>query len=172
MDRYLWRASHPLRVHSKRQIKKLFKVSYKKFAEKRKALKAAGLWNQESKPSLPETKTLEQRMQELTYKPFYKPETTLANGWTPRPPQDVLPKDIPFQVTRTVKGGWLPVYSDRRYSQGKYYTIVRRIQGDTDVLQSELSTLCGAPVVKKQGRLELEGKHTTAIRNWLASIGF
>mmetsp|Transcript_19854 Transcript_19854/g.41763 ORF Transcript_19854/g.41763 Transcript_19854/m.41763 type:complete len:175 (-) Transcript_19854:75-599(-) len=106
---------------------------------------------------------------ELKYPLTHVPTTRLANGWTP-PPDN--PPDLPFRVQRTATGQFLPVYTDIKNARSRVVTVVRNIDGDIQEMQRELSIVCGAAVDQRAGRLEVAGRHTQNIRDWLVGLGF
>ena len=75
-------------------------------------------------------------------------------------------------MRRTEKGQYLPVYTDIKNNRSRVVTVVRKIDGDVEEMRNELSKVCGAPVLQRAGRLEIVGRHTTAIRSWLVGLGF
>ena len=176
------RAAPRAAYHSRRQAKKLAFSSGQR------------------RPTVLERRPQPPAAAELTYPMTHEPEFRLANGWTP--PPETPPPDLPFsvrppasrllgrtcprrplshsknctvscfQVRRTARGRSLPVYTDYRNARSRVLTIVRNIDGDINEMQREMSKLCATPVVQRAGRLEVSGRHTTAVRNWLAGLGF
>ena len=143
--------SHVLRVHSKRQIKRLFRRSVERTSKP-----------QVSASDIPP----------LTYAPTYVPETVSYNGWSAAPESGPIP-GLPFVVKRTAKGLQMPVYRDYRNGGTRVLTILRRYHGNEAELQSEMSKVCqGAPVVSRPGRLEVTGDHAQAVKSWLVGLGF
>lgn len=116
--------------------------------------------------------------QPLKYAPTYQPPRVLPNGWT-APPDPAsagpLPKDtLPFQVERTDKGRWLPVYTDVRKGRTQLITLVRKVSGDLEEMREEMSKVCQNQEVRiRTGpRLEVKGRYTAQLRTWLAGLGF
>ena len=97
--------------------------------------------------------------------------TELWNGWTPRP---AAPPELPFRVSRTAKGGRLPVYSEIRHFGSQRFTDVRKVQGDVVSLQRELSIVCGGALVERKlgNHLRITGSHVPTVRRHLARLGF
>uniref|UniRef100_A0A7S3XRT8 Large ribosomal subunit protein mL49 n=1 Tax=Heterosigma akashiwo TaxID=2829 RepID=A0A7S3XRT8_HETAK len=147
-----------IRKHSRNQVKRLFK---KNPVALRHRTKYFG-------KQVPPEKVAEIPT-ELQFKPSQEPKA-LPNGWTP--PPATVPDGYPFTVTRTLKGKWLPVYTDIRNGRTKTFTIVRRIEGDPEPLRRDLSALTGARAVARAGRVEVPGNHVPRVRAWLAGLGF
>ncbi|EGC36593.1 hypothetical protein DICPUDRAFT_150899 [Dictyostelium purpureum] len=82
--------------------------------------------------------------------------------------------DIPFVVKRTSTGK-LPVYTERigRYNN-ENFTILRKFDGDRNILKSELSNLLGEsiPIKERAESFEIKGDHQKTIMVWLAGLGF
>jgi len=116
----------------------------------------------------------------LKYPPTYQPARVLPNGWSAPPDPATmgaasLPKDtLPFQVERTDKGRWLPVYTDVRKGRTQLITMVRKVSGDLEEMKEEMSKVCANQEVRiRTGpRLEVKGRYTTQLRGWLAGLGF
>merc|ERR1712146_283288 len=108
----------------------------------------------------------------LQYIGTYKVDTWLPNGWCPTPsnpsPPD-LPRyvlNLPFEVSRTEKGQFLPVYSNYKRSYTQPITVVRKIKGDKKIMAKELSKVCEGKDVKiRAGSLEVKGMHAQEVRN-------
>ena len=67
---------------------------------------------------------------------------------------------LPFDVERTHKGN-LPVYTDTRAGGQRKVTVIRKIFGDVEAFQLELSkVVSNSPIAEKNGRLEISGFHT------------
>ena len=108
--------------------------------------------------------------------------SALANGWLPPHAADAPPPaaELPFRVSRTPAGQFLPVYSKYVAQRSVTLTVVRRIEGDVDVCADELARVVTAstgagrlvPVRKRLGSIEVPGNHVRHVRNWLASLGF
>merc|ERR1711998_640914 len=80
--------------------------------------------------------------------------------------------DLGFVVTRT-KSNCLPVYSDFKNGRTRHLTVVRRIRGDVEAFEKELSRVCGGEaVIRKMGRVEVKGDHRVPIMMWLKDLGF
>jgi hypothetical protein len=73
----------------------------------------------------------------LRFEPTVEPEFRLANGWTPPPTSS--PENLPFQVYRTEKGRYLPVYATYKNARTRALTVVRNIDGDVTCLRDELA---------------------------------
>ncbi|EWM28556.1 Ribosomal protein L49/IMG2 [Nannochloropsis gaditana] len=113
----------------------------------------------------------------LKYPPTYQPSRVLPNGWSapPDPATVGLPKtSLPFQVERTDKGRWLPVYTDVRKGRTQLITLVRKVSGDLEEMRGEMSKVCANQEVRiRTGpRLEVKGRYTAQLRQWLAGLGF
>ncbi|CAM9343783.1 unnamed protein product, partial [Laminaria digitata] len=107
---------------------------------------------------------------QLAYPPHHTPEFVLKNGWCP--PPETLP-DLPFQVARTGKGGFIPVYRDIKNGRTRIITIVKKASGDLDAFASDLSKVCqGGKVEARAGELRIEGDHATNVKRWLSGLGF
>ncbi|CAM9116506.1 unnamed protein product [Ascophyllum nodosum] len=105
----------------------------------------------------------------LTFPPRQKPAFVLKNGWCP-PPE--TPPDLPFQVSRTVKGGFIPVYRDFKNGRTRVITIVRKASGDMKAFASDLSKVCqGGRVEARGGELRVQGDHVTNVKRWLSGLG-
>ena len=78
------------------------------------------------------------------------------------------------QVERTDKGKWLPVYTDVRKGRTQLITMVRKVSGNLEEMAGEMSKVCQNQEVRiKTGpRLEVKGRYTTQLRQWLAGLGF
>ncbi|KAL7749981.1 54S ribosomal protein img2, mitochondrial [Sorochytrium milnesiophthora] len=78
-----------------------------------------------------------------------------------------------YFVSRTASKR-LPVYTEFR-NGNRVLTIVRRIQGDSKVLASDLRPAlveAKIDVSPTSGNLIVKGNHADAIRRWLAEKGF
>eukprot|EP00903_Cladosiphon_okamuranus_P019115 g17587.t1 len=106
----------------------------------------------------------------LAYPPRTTPEFVLKNGWCP-PPESK--PDLPFQVARTGKGGFIPVYRDVKNGRTRIITIVKKASGDMEAFTSDLSKVCqGGKVEARAGELRIEGDHATNVKRWLSGLGF
>ena len=158
----------PGRKHSNRIKRRLFDTK-KVFLEK----KLPELIKLQKNNGVPEN------IEPLQYVGTHKVDTWLPNGWCPKPADPESPDlpryslNLPFQVSRTEKGGFLPVYSDYKRNYTQPITIVRKIKGDKTIMAKELSKVCNGKDVKiRAGSLEVKGLHTQEVREWLASFGF
>jgi hypothetical protein len=172
--------SQPQRaVHSKRTIKRMWGTKDKphpaRLARERKDRIRRGL-NPDPKPPPPPPPP--------RFGSSHSVPTALANGWIPPHPAEALPPsiDLPFRITRSVVGGYLPVYTKYVAQRAVMLMIVRRIEGDVDALADELSRVVTAhtnaprlvDVRKRQGSIEVKCDRGTVthVRHWLASLGF
>ena len=65
------------------------------------------------------------------------------------------------------------MYTDFRSGRTRELTIVRRIEGDANVLAKELYKVTGgAKVEVRPGRVEVAGVRAKEIKTWLAGLGF
>ena len=78
---------------------------------------------------------------------------------------------LPFRVHRTNVGN-IPVYSDTRSGGSKVVTIVRKYGGDVHALIRAVQHLCKSDVQHFHGRIEVKGRHTQKLKNWLIELGF
>ncbi|CAM9827608.1 unnamed protein product [Ectocarpus sp. 8 AP-2014] len=107
---------------------------------------------------------------QLAYPPRTAPEFVLKNGWCPPPASK---PDLPFQVARTGKGGFIPVYRDIKNGRTRTVTIVKKATGDMKAFTSDLSKVCqGNKVEARGGELRIEGDHATNVKRWLSGLGF
>eukprot|EP00316_Scyphosphaera_apsteinii_P024820 CAMPEP_0119313484 /NCGR_PEP_ID=MMETSP1333-20130426/29254_1 /TAXON_ID=418940 /ORGANISM="Scyphosphaera apsteinii, Strain RCC1455" /LENGTH=145 /DNA_ID=CAMNT_0007318329 /DNA_START=72 /DNA_END=509 /DNA_ORIENTATION=- len=77
----------------------------------------------------------------------------------------------PFHIMRSQMGK-LPVYTDIRNGRSKLVTILRKYSGDIDALKTELESVTGTKAVAYHGRLEVSGRHTKLLNDWLTKLGF
>ena len=68
--------------------------------------------------------------------------------------------------------GNLPIYTDIRNGKTKVVTILRKFSGDVEALRAQVSSVCGRETNLFHGRLEVEGRHKTKLREWLSGLGF
>ncbi|CAM9418920.1 unnamed protein product [Scytosiphon promiscuus] len=107
---------------------------------------------------------------QLAYPPRTSPEFVLKNGWCP-PPEST--PDLPFQVARTGKGGFIPVYRDIKNGRTRTITIVKKVSGDVEAFTSDLSKVCqGGRVEARGAELRVQGDHATNVKRWLSGLGF
>jgi len=102
--------------------------------------------------------------------PVIQPETVKPSGFIP--PDAERSQKYPFYISRT-KTFNLPVYSDVKKS-GERFTIIRRIAGDVELLESELRKFVPKNRIEKKagGGIRIKGDYTIAIRAWLHGLGF
>lgn len=98
----------------------------------------------------------------------------LTDKLPPQPePESVPPRtpgssEPPFQVEKTRKGG-LPVFIEKR-AKGKTVTVVRNVSGDAEALLKLLKKRCGAGGVLREGDVEIQGDHRTAVESFLRTL--
>nr|CEL67986.1 TPA: Mitochondrial ribosomal protein L49/IMG2,putative [Neospora caninum Liverpool] len=78
---------------------------------------------------------------------------------------------LPFFVRRTASDN-VPVYLHWSNNRNKVSTIIRKVHGHKQILKSELAVLCEAPVIEKEGWLEVRGNHKKVVKEWLKQIGY
>ncbi|EPR64849.1 mitochondrial large subunit ribosomal protein [Toxoplasma gondii RUB] len=78
---------------------------------------------------------------------------------------------LPFFIRRTASDN-VPVYLHWSNNRNKVSTIIRKVHGRKQILKSELAVLCEAPVIEKEGWLEVRGNHKKVIKEWLKQIGY
>ena len=107
---------------------------------------------------------------DLQYKMTHTPDVKVAKTyWSPKP---ATSPDLPFAVERA-GGDALPVYTDYKHGRTKVVTILRKIRGDVDVLQSELQKVCeNAPITMRPGKLVIDGNYHRRVKVWLTGLGF
>jgi large subunit ribosomal protein L49 len=67
----------------------------------------------------------------------------------------------------------LPVYPDAANGRTRIYTVVRKVRGNDGALAEELAKLFPEEkVTRRLGRVEVSGSHASAIKTWLAGLGF
>lgn len=94
----------------------------------------------------------------------------LSSWWTP--PPEKLP-DLPFFITRTTKGGGLPVYTDFvGGGKTKIVTLVRKCSGDIEALKDEIEKVCGTAVIVKPGKLLISGNYHLRLKKYFTGLGF
>lgn len=72
----------------------------------------------------------------------------------------------PYSISRTRKGG-MPISLEHRPGN-KVVTVIRNVSGDAQALLSMLKRKCGAGGVVRDGAVEIQGDHRTAIEAFLA----
>mmetsp|Transcript_5005 Transcript_5005/g.7424 ORF Transcript_5005/g.7424 Transcript_5005/m.7424 type:complete len:148 (+) Transcript_5005:35-478(+) len=86
-------------------------------------------------------------------------------------PLQTTNEKMPFWIKRT-KSGSLPVYIDYKNGRSKTVTLLRRVEGDLDAVEMELTKITKQPVKRKVGGFEIKGNHVPIIRTWIRGIGF
>ena len=88
-----------------------------------------------------------------------------------QPPES--PPSLPFHVQRSTIGKSLPVYSDFTHGRTKVITMLTKISGDINILQSEMSKVVDNRRVQvKPGKLIVDGNYVRRVKRWLAGLGF
>lgn len=188
-------------VHSKTQIKRLFKNPAKRRIDSRMGIEQS-------------FREPDQR----SFEPVFKEVNILTNGWSAPPSPDFELPQYPFSVSRTKNKpfdaiGFLPVYSKFRYGfiladafllslnfvssvlctvatisrrkdGTKATTRVRKVSGNVEVFLRELRSVLGIPPplpgknlddpvrVRTGGTIEVQGNRVREIKDWLAGLGF
>jgi len=80
---------------------------------------------------------------------------------------------LSFHIQRT-KNKTFPVYTDFKNGRQIVQTILRKYTGNVQDLKMELQYLLGpeTKITEKVGRIEIQGKHTIALKKWLEDMGF
>ncbi|KAI9325963.1 mitochondrial large subunit ribosomal protein-domain-containing protein [Zopfochytrium polystomum] len=100
------------------------------------------------------------------------PKTQTARPLTsplhaPLPPKESLP----YEVRRTAKAGWLPVYREFKNGGTNVSTIIRRIEGDAEALARHLSAFVPPDRIRIHrvtGHIILRGDYLHAVRDFLS----
>jgi len=71
---------------------------------------------------------------ELSFQATHVPDFQLSNGWTPPP---ATTPDLPFSVRRS-GNEHLPVYTTYKNANTRVMTVLRNIDGDVEVIATEL----------------------------------
>ncbi|PFH35543.1 putative large subunit ribosomal protein [Besnoitia besnoiti] len=72
-------------------------------------------------------------------------------------------QQLPFFIRRTASDN-VPVYLHWSNNRSKVSTIIRKVHGRKQILKAELAVLCEAPVIEKEGWLEVRGNHKRVIK--------
>ena len=75
-----------------------------------------------------------------------------------------------FRVARSRMGNF-PIYTDVRNGGTKVVTILRKYSGDAHSLARALQAVTGKEVTQYHGRMEVRGRHASAMAEWLGRIG-
>lgn len=84
----------------------------------------------------------------------------------------------PYIITRTDASGSLPVYLDIKNGGTRSLTIIRRVQGDAEVLRQEVASLFPdtpknfVTVNPINNQVVIKGSYVNDIKQWLAQKGF
>jgi large subunit ribosomal protein L49 len=99
-------------------------------------------------------------------------ETTRPSGW--RPPAQ-LTKDIDFFVFRS-KTNNLPVYTEFRCGRQRKFTIIRKVEGDLQVLAHEIRQILPKNTIVRvketSSSVVIEGLYWKQVMKWLTDQGF
>jgi len=83
----------------------------------------------------------------------------------PKESRRAAASDRKFKIAKTRKGG-LPVFVEKR-AKGKTVTVIRNITGDAEDLLKTLKKRCGAGGVIRDGDVEIQGDHRSAVEAFL-----